>query len=75
MKESLKQLISYQGVLSHKRISSLIALICLVVALTANICGKIIDSNLLWIFASFVLGQSGLTTVEKFKNDVGKVRD
>jgi len=58
------------GKLSHKRVFSGVALLCLIIALIADIWGKPIQDTLLLIFASLVLGQSGFATFEKkFKTE------
>jgi hypothetical protein len=66
----LTKMLGDSNEVSHKRLISLLSFLCLVVCLIFNIRGKIIDQNILYVFATLCAGNSAMTVVDKiFKKD------
>lgn len=66
----LNKMLGDSNEVSHKRLISILSFICLVVCLIFNIRGKIIDQNILYVFATLCAGNSAMTVVDKiFKKD------
>lgn len=69
MKTFFKNLISSSDETSSKRVIALISLIVLIGMVIVNASnGKIIDSNLIYVFAGLCGGASIMSTFEKFKS-------
>lgn len=63
----MKKMLSNNDEVSHKRVISICAGLCLVAALVANFIGKTVQTDLIVIFAGLCGGESILTVIEKFK--------
>jgi len=67
MKNILIEIITARSGKSHKRFISILAFPCLVVCLILNCFNILIQEEIIYIFGAIVLGESGLTMLEKTK--------
>ena len=65
MKKLFIEIITAKSGKSHKRFISMLGFPCLIACLIVNCFGLIIQPEIIIIFGSIVLGESGLTMLEK----------
>jgi hypothetical protein len=65
MRKFITDIITARSGKSHKRIISILAFPCLVLCLILNCFDIVVQEELIYVFGAIVLGESGLTMLEK----------
>ena len=60
---------------SHKRFISMLGFPCLIACLIVNCFGLIIQPEIILVFGGIVLGESGLTMLEKKETEIKNKKD
>lgn len=69
MKQFIKDMLSYSGRASHKRVIAFTSFLMLVIMVIAKFFNTALDEHLIYVFAGLVAGESGLSILDKYKKN------